>query len=139
MWAVGICVLGPWELDVGRWKLSAAQSTPGAEQIVFRLIIVSTADKAAQVLEQLKGGADFSKLAQTESLDPSASQGGLIGPIGLSELRADLQAALRPLPVGGVSGVLQLPTGFAIVQRAEPSSSSSRMSARYIRLPPCVA
>ena len=96
-------------------------------RISFRLIIVSTADKAAQVLEQLKNGADFSKLAQAESLDPSASQGGLIGPIALSELRADLQAALRPLPVGGVSGVLQLPTGFAIVQRAEPSSSSSRM------------
>ena len=45
----------------------------------------------------------------------------------MSELRPDLQAALRTLPVGGVSGVLQLPTGFAIVQRAEPSSSSSRM------------
>src|SRR4030095_983130 len=103
MWGVGICLLGAWEWEVGRWKLSAAQSTPGAEQILFRLIIVSTADKAAQVLEQLKGGADFSKLAQTESLDPSASQGGLIGPIGLSELRADLQAALRTLPVGGTS------------------------------------
>ena len=127
MWGVGICLLGAWELEVGRWKLSAAQSTPGAEQILFRLIIVSTADKAAQVLEQLKGGADFSKLAQAESLDPSASQGGLIGPIGLSELRADLQAALRTLPVGGTSDVLRLPTGFAIVQRAEPSSSSSRM------------
>ena len=127
MWGVGICLLGAWELEVGRWKLSAAQSTPGAEQIVFRLIIVSSAGKAAQVLEQLKNGADFSKLAQAESLDPSASQGGLIGPIALSELRPDLQAALRTLPVGGVSGVLQLPTGFAIVQRAEPSSSSSRM------------
>ena len=75
MWGVGICLLGASELEVGRWKLSAAQSTPGAEQIVFRLIIVSTADKAAQVLEQLKGGADFSKLAQTESLDPSAFPG----------------------------------------------------------------
>ncbi len=110
--------------------LDAAQSVqPGAsdQPISFRLIVISTADKAAQVLEQLKNGADFSKLAQAESLDPSASQGGLIGPIALSELRADLQAALRPLPVGGVSGVLQLPTGFAIVQRAEPSSSSSRM------------
>jgi hypothetical protein len=110
--------------------LDAAQSVqPGASEqpISFRLIVVSTADKAAQLLEQLKNGADFSKLADAESLDPSASQGGLIGPIALSELRADLQAALRPLPVGGVSGVLQLPTGFAIVQRAEPSASSSRM------------
>src|SRR6187551_854293 len=95
MWGVGICLLGGWGLEVGRWKLSAAQSTPGAEQIVFRLIVVSSAAKAAQVLEQLKSGADFSKLAQAESLDPSAAQGGLIGPIALSELRPDLQAALR--------------------------------------------
>ena len=124
---VAIFLLGAWELEVGRLRLSAAQLTPGAEQISFRLIIVSSAGKAAQVLEQLKNGADFSKLAQAESLDPSASQGGLIGPIALSELRPDLQAALRTLPVGGVSGVLQLPTGFAIVQRAESSSSGSRI------------
>ena len=102
---------------------------PGASDppISFRLIIISTADKAAQVLEQLKNGADFSKLAQAESHDPSASQGGLIGPVALSELRPDLQTALRTLPVGDVSGVLQLPTGFAIVQRAEPSSSQPRV------------
>ena len=110
--------------------LDAAQSVqPGASDpaISFRLIVVSSADKAAQVLEQLKNGADFSKLAQAESHDPSASQGGLIGPVALSELRPDLQTALRTLPVGDVSGVLQLPTGFAIVQRAEPSSSQPRV------------
>jgi len=31
--------------------------------------------------DRLKQGADFSTLAQAESLDPSAKQGGLIGPI----------------------------------------------------------
>ena len=108
--------------------LDAAQFVqPGASEpaVSFRLIVVSSADKAAQLLEQLKNGGDFSKLAQAESLDPSASRGGLIGPIALSELRPDLQGALRALPVGGVSGVLQLPTGFAIVQRAESSSASA--------------
>jgi hypothetical protein len=108
--------------------LDAAQFVqPGASEppVSFRLIVVSSADKAAQLLEQLKNGGDFSKLAQAESLDPSASRGGLIGPIALSELRPDLQSALRALPVGGVSGVLQLPTGFAIVQRAESSSAST--------------
>jgi len=123
----GLCALA---LALFALSLDAAQSVQsGASDppISFRLIIVSSAGKAAQVLEQLKNGADFSKLAQAESLDPSASQGGLIGPIALSELRPDLQAALRTLPVGGVSDVLQLPTGFAIVQRAESSSSGSRI------------
>src|SRR5512134_3552771 len=88
--------------------LDAQSVQPGASDppISFRLIVVSSADKAARVLEQLKSGGDFSKVAQAESLDPSASQGGLIGPIALSELRLELQAALRTLPVGGVSGVL---------------------------------
>ena len=124
------CGLSALALALFALSLDAAQSVqPGASDppVSFRLIIVSSAGKAAQVLEQLKNGADFSKLAQSESLDPSASQGGLIGPIALSELRPDLQAALRTLPVGGVSGVLQLPTGFAIVQRAESSSSGSRI------------
>src|SRR5262245_9914307 len=108
-------------------SLDAAQFVqPGASEppVSFRLIIVSSADKAAQLLEQVKAGGDFAKLAQAESLDPSAARGGLIGPIALSELRGDLQKALRALPVGGVSGVLQLPPGFAIVQRAESSTTS---------------
>jgi hypothetical protein len=112
--------------------LSAAQLTQGADPITFRIIIVSSAARASQLAEQVKQGADFEKLAQAESLDPSAAQGGLIGPIALSELRADLQAALRPLAVGAVSSVLQLPTGFAIVQRVQSASSSSRIRGNEI-------
>ncbi len=124
---VGVCLLVNWALAVEHRTLSAAQLTQNAEPITFRIIVVSSADRASQLAEQVKQGADFEKLAQAESLDPSAAQGGLIGPIALSELRADLQAALRPLAIGAVSGVLQLPTGFALVQRVQSASSSSRI------------
>jgi len=124
---IGVCLLGSFSWSLGHWPLSAAQLSQGAEPITFRLIIVSSAERASQLLEQVKQGASFEKLAQAESLDPSAAQGGLIGPIALSELRADLQAALRPLAIGAVSGVLQLPTGFAVVQRVQPAASSSRI------------
>jgi hypothetical protein len=126
--AVAAFVLGNWELEIGPWRVSAAQLTQRAEQpITFRIIVVSSAEQAAQVAEQVKQGADFERLARERSLDPSASQGGLIGPIALSELRPDLQAALRPLEPGATSGVLQLPTGFAILQRAESSSATSKV------------
>ena len=121
-------------MGVGSWSLSAAQVSQVASdpQVSFRIIVVSSADRATQLAEQVKQGADFEKLARTESLDPSAAQGGLIGPIALSELRADLQAALRPLAPGATSGVLQLPTGFALVQRVQSSSSSSRIRGNEI-------
>jgi tetratricopeptide (TPR) repeat protein len=118
--------LGVRELAVGRWHAIAAQSPQSADQVSFRIIVVSSADRASQIADRLKQGADFAALAQAESLDPSAKQGGLIGPIALSELRADLQAALRALAPGAVSPVLQLPTGFAFVRR-EASSPGPRI------------
>ena len=115
--------LGSWRLGAGSWSLSAAQASqvaPSDPHVSFRIIVVSSADRATQMAERVKQGADFATLARTESLDPSAAQGGLIGPIALSELRADLQAVLRPLAPGAMSGVVQLPTGFTLVQRVEP-------------------
>jgi hypothetical protein len=123
VFSVAAGFLGIWELKVGSWNVIAAQLSQSGD-VTFRIIVVSSGDRAAQIAVRVKQGEDFAKLAQAESLDPSAAQGGLIGPIALSELRADLQAALRALAPGGVSTVLQLPTGFALVQRAESSSGS---------------
>ncbi|HEU5255607.1 MAG TPA: FG-GAP-like repeat-containing protein, partial [Vicinamibacterales bacterium] len=130
--AIGLC-FASWELGVGGSRLTAAQLQQATEQpITFRIIVVSTADRAAALAAQVTQGADFAQLAKAESLDPSASQGGLIGPIALTELRSELQAALRPLSVGAVSGVLRLPTGFAIVQRVQSATSASRVRGNEI-------
>src|SRR3970282_1543108 len=92
--------VGSWAF--GGWELTGAQSPqePADAPVTFRIIVVSSEDRAGQVAERLRQGANFATLAQTESLDPSASQGGLIGPIALSELRAELRDALRDLPQG---------------------------------------
>ena len=116
------CALGlaVWAIGLGA-AAQVAQDPPNL-QVSFRIIVVSSADRASQVIERLKQGADFATLARTESLDPSAAQGGLIGPIALSELRDDLQRALRSLAPGGISGVLSMPTGFAVVTRVEAAA-----------------
>jgi tetratricopeptide (TPR) repeat protein len=90
---------------------------PSAPQVTFRLIVVSTADRAQAIADSIAGGASFETVAREQSTDPSSAQGGLIGPIELSELRPELREALRSLDPGAVAGVLPLPTGFALVQR----------------------
>ena len=98
---------------------------PSDPQVTFRLIVVSTEEKAQQIAEEVASGGSFEAIARAQSSDPSAERGGLLGPIALSELRAELRDALHDLPLGNVTGVLRLPTGFAIVQRVEASSGSS--------------
>ena len=75
-------------------------------------------ERAESLLTEIQAGSSFEAIARTQSSDPSANQGGLIGPVALSELRPELRDALRDLRVDEVRGVLRLATGFALVQRA---------------------
>jgi hypothetical protein len=90
---------------------------PGPQdRVSFRIIVVETAEAAAQVLQRLNGGENFLALAQRISVDPSASNAGLVGPVTLSDLRPELRSALERLTAGQLSGVVPLPTGFAILK-----------------------
>src|SRR5262245_6639351 len=91
--------------------------TPADAQVTFRLIVVSSAERAESLLSEIRGGGSFEAIARAQSSDSSAGQGGLIGPVALSELRPELRDALRELKIGSVAGVLRLATGFALVQR----------------------
>jgi hypothetical protein len=102
-------------LGLGPWALDLHGQDPA---VTFRLIVVSSTDRAEQMAARIRRGEDFSALAAAESIDPSASQGGLIGPIALGDLRPELQGALRGLGVGNVVGPILLPTGYAFVQPA---------------------
>jgi tetratricopeptide (TPR) repeat protein len=94
-------------------------------QVTFRLIVVSSADRAQALLSDITAGASFEAIARQQSSDPSSQRGGLIGPIALSELRPELRDALRDLRPGAVAGVLRLATGFGLVQRAPDAAAAS--------------
>ena len=101
----------------------------------FRIIVVETAAVARQVLEQLNNGANFVALARAISVDPSSSNGGLIGPVALSDLRPQLRNVLETLAVGELSDVVPLPTGFGIMKRVpieEATASASATSSASI-------
>lgn len=50
----------------------ARQTGPADASVAFRIIVVSTAQKAQELREQVLGGGSFAALARTESIDPSA-------------------------------------------------------------------
>ncbi|MGI4977988.1 MAG: peptidylprolyl isomerase [Janthinobacterium lividum] len=52
---------------------------PGEEEVHARHILVDSEDKAKDIIKQLKGGADFEKLAKQDSKDPGAQNGGDLG------------------------------------------------------------
>ena len=115
--ALLIAALAP----VGSRPQRANQPPQGG--ILFRIIVVESEDAARRVLDQLAAGENFVALARRLSVDPSATNGGLVGPVALSDLRAELRRVLDGLRVGELSGVVALPTGFAILKVAPPEDA----------------
>jgi len=58
------------------------------------------------------GGEAFDKVAAETSEAPSKANSGLIGPISVNDLSADLRKIVDGLKAGGVSEVLRTPRGF---------------------------
>ncbi len=88
---------------------------PPSDHVTVRMIVVGSADEAAQVVQRLTNGADFAVLAKSLSIDPTADSGGWLGRVAVSSLRPELRRALEGLKPGQVSPFVRIPTGFAIL------------------------
>jgi len=93
----------------------AAQNVPG-DAVGLRMIVVPSADEAQRLLEALKGGADFAALAIEKSTDPTARDGGYLGKLDPATLRPELRAGLQGVGRGELTGVVRIPSGYAIVE-----------------------
>jgi len=80
------------------------------------LIVVSSPEKAQEILTKLRAGADFAALATENSTDPTASDGGSLGNVDPDSLRLELRNALQGLKPGDFSGIFRIPAGYAIVK-----------------------
>jgi hypothetical protein len=116
LYGLGLALL----LGLGPWPVTLR----GQDVIAFRILVVSSVDRAEQLAARIRRGEEFADLARTESLDPSAARGGLVGPISPGELRVELREALRDMAVGAIKGGLVLPTGFALIQRVPPDTAA---------------
>jgi len=105
--------------------LCAQTNTAGND---LRIIVVSSASEAEQILERLRRGEDFATLAHQKSIDPSADSGGSLGHVDPSTLRAELRDALNSVGADHLAGPVKIPTGYAIF-RVESTGASSVPSA----------
>lgn len=84
-----------------------------------RCILVGSADEAEDLRQRVAKGEDFAELARQFSLGSSAQEGGDVGYFGPGELLPAFEQAVARLSVGEVGPVVQVPTGFMVIQRLE--------------------
>ncbi|MBP9827293.1 peptidyl-prolyl cis-trans isomerase [Candidatus Saccharibacteria bacterium] len=75
--------------------------------------------KADDLLNQIKGGADFAELAKKNSEDSSAANGGDLGFIEKGQTVTEFEEAAYALKAGEVSGVVKTQFGFHIIKCLE--------------------
>lgn len=82
-------------------------------------------DKASALLDSIKAGKDFSQLAKLYSDDPgSAKQGGDLGFVKKGVFYPEFEEAAFKLKVGEISGVVESPVGYHIIQMLERRGES---------------
>ncbi len=72
--------------------------------------------KAEAIRARVTGGEAFEKLAAEVSESPSKANGGLIGPLDVSDLSSDLQRVLASMKVGDITEPLRTTRGYQILK-----------------------
>jgi parvulin-like peptidyl-prolyl isomerase len=82
-------------------------------------ILVEKESLAKEILEKIKNGESFSKMAEQYSIDGSRRRGGDLGFFGKGMMVADFEKAAFALQKGEVSGVIKTQFGYHIIKRLE--------------------
>ncbi|NOZ05184.1 MAG: hypothetical protein GXP41_02360 [Chloroflexi bacterium] len=91
-----------------------------ARQVHARHILVNSKEEALDILAQLKAGGDFAALAKEKSLDVvSREKGGDLGFFPAGIMTPAFEKAAFALKPNEISGVVQTPFGFHIIQVLE--------------------
>jgi peptidyl-prolyl cis-trans isomerase D len=90
---------------------------PGPDGKVDEKAVTEAHNRAADLLKQIKGGANFEELAKKYSEDPgSAKEGGSLGFIGHGRTVAEFDKAAFSLPKGQISDLVKSSSGFHIIR-----------------------
>jgi parvulin-like peptidyl-prolyl isomerase len=82
-------------------------------------ILVEKFTDAQQILERLKKGEDFSKLAAEKSTCPSRRKGGDLGWFGHGMMVRPFEQAAFALQKGQLSEIVKTEFGYHIIKRLE--------------------
>ena len=95
---------------------AAFTQNPTAANQGLRIIVASSAEQAQEILERLRKGEDFATLAKQKSVDATADNGGYMGKVDPATLRPELREVLKGVAPGEITGVIKVPSGYAIVK-----------------------
>lgn len=129
------------EIDVSRKEVEEFYSTykdslsliPEKFQVAHIFVNPKTGERvkaqalalAKSILDSLKNGADFAELAKKYSDDPgSGSQGGDLGFVKRGVLVPEFEAVAFALSPGQISGIVESPFGYHIIQLIERRGES---------------
>ncbi|MGA7766379.1 MAG: FG-GAP-like repeat-containing protein [Candidatus Sulfotelmatobacter sp.] len=130
MYRVLICALLPWF-----GAQASLQAQPGTTPSVeLRIIVVDSSSQADRVLQRLKKGEDFAELAKEVSIDPTASDGGYMGRVDPSTLRAEFRDVLKGMVAGEMTSVIHTNSGYAILKVIPPSDRAALQSTAPARI-----
>lgn len=90
-----------------------------ANQIRCAHILVEKESLAKEILERIKKGESFAKLAEQYSIDGSRRRGGDLGSFGKGMMVRPFEDAAFALQKGEVSGLVKTQFGYHIIKRLE--------------------
>jgi len=94
----------------------AVKSMSGQEEVRARHILVEGEDEAKAILEQLKGGADFAKLAKEKSKDPGAADGGDLGYFTKDQMVPEFADVAFKMYPGQLSNPVKTQFGWHVIK-----------------------
>jgi hypothetical protein len=106
-----------------------SQQTESQPEAHVGMIVTRTAEDAQAVLNELKAGMDFGVLAKEKSIDPSSNDGGYIG----GQLTPALHDAVTGLRSGQFTGIVRVPSGFAILTVFPAAPKTQDLDAKQIQ------
>ena len=106
------------------YKANSEDFIASGDSIFVSHILAGSKDAALEVLQSLKKGGDFKKLAMTLSLDKaSGARGGFLGQLPKGVSFPDFETAAFSLKEGELSQPIETPFGFHIIRREKNTLS----------------
>ena len=95
---------------------TATETIQSLEEFNASHILVESEKEALKILNSLKAGSNFSKLAQEKSTGPSGPNGGQLGWFGPGQMVPEFEAAVLVLEIGGISQPVKTQFGWHLVK-----------------------
>jgi peptidyl-prolyl cis-trans isomerase C len=105
------------EQDAKNYYEKHKEDFAAVSQIRISHILVKTEDEANKILDSIRNGGDFAKLAREKSIDTrTAKNGGDLGYMSKGQMMPEIEAAAVRLKIGEVSQPIKTRAGYELIK-----------------------